>query len=249
MIQGGDPSGTGCGGESAFGKPFRDEFDSRLRHDARGILSMANSGENTNNSQFFITFAPTPHLDLKHCVFGRVVGGIATLDRMEAVSPDKNEVPTSEIKILSTSVMINPIPEANALIVAEIERSRELKKKNEVTTLLGKRDSSHVALEGPIASSASSSYPLGASETASSSQTLAVPPAVGRYLNSGSVSKHAGISSSSIGGAASKVPRTTGSSQADKVAAFMRSQAESGLVGVDGGGIKKKKIGGDFSSW
>ena len=57
-VQGGDPSGTGTGGESAWGqgKPFRDEFDSRLKHDSRGVLRMANSGENTNKSQFFMTF-------------------------------------------------------------------------------------------------------------------------------------------------------------------------------------------------
>lgn len=89
MIQTGDPTGTGTGGESAFKKPFKDEFDTRLSHCSRGILSMANSGPNTNGSQFFITFMATPHLDLKHTVFGRVVGGLATLDRLEEVRTTK----------------------------------------------------------------------------------------------------------------------------------------------------------------
>lgn len=88
VLQGGDPTGTGTGGHSAFPEQryFRDEFDDiRLIHDQRGVLSMANSGPNSNASQFFITFAPAPHLDRKHAVFGRVVGGMATLDRIENV--------------------------------------------------------------------------------------------------------------------------------------------------------------------
>lgn len=86
MVQGGDPTGTGAGGSSAFGgRPFRDEFDTRILHDAKGVLSMANSGPNSNGSQFFMLFAPAKHLDLKHSVFGRVVGGLSTLDKMEQV--------------------------------------------------------------------------------------------------------------------------------------------------------------------
>ena len=79
-------SGTGCGGESAFSKAFNDEFDTRLSHSGRGVVSMANSGANTNTSQFFITFKDCKHLDLKHTIFGKVVGGIANLDKLEAVS-------------------------------------------------------------------------------------------------------------------------------------------------------------------
>ncbi|RLO07964.1 hypothetical protein DYB28_015164 [Aphanomyces astaci] len=71
MMQGGDPSGTGKGGESIWGAPFKDEFDSRLLHSNRGVLSMANSGSNSNNSQFFITFKECHYLDNKHSVFGR----------------------------------------------------------------------------------------------------------------------------------------------------------------------------------
>ncbi len=86
VLQGGDPTGTGAGGESAFGKAFKDEFDTRILHSYRGVLSMANSGPNTNGSQFFITLNEAKHLDLRHPVFGRVVGGAAVLDQIEAVS-------------------------------------------------------------------------------------------------------------------------------------------------------------------
>ena len=83
MVQFGDPTGTGRGGEGAFERKFDDELVPPLKHDRRGVLSMANSGANTNSSQFFITFAACPHLDGKHTVFGHVVGGMQALDAME----------------------------------------------------------------------------------------------------------------------------------------------------------------------
>ena len=75
LLQGGDPTGTGTGGESIYGPTFKDELDSRLQHSGRGILSMANSGPSTNGSQFFVLYKSARHLDYKHTVFGKVVGG------------------------------------------------------------------------------------------------------------------------------------------------------------------------------
>jgi cyclophilin family peptidyl-prolyl cis-trans isomerase len=90
MIQGGDPTGTGSGGQSIYGKPFEDEIVSSLKHTAPGFLSMANRGPNTNTSQFFITLAATPWLDGKHTIFGKVVGG---MDVVQAIGKVKTTKP------------------------------------------------------------------------------------------------------------------------------------------------------------
>lgn len=99
MIQGGDPTGTGRGGESFFGKTFDDEITDDLKHVGAGILSMANSGPNTNGSQFFITLAPCPWLDGKHTIFGRVHTGMSVVKRLGSVATDEADRPKDKIAI------------------------------------------------------------------------------------------------------------------------------------------------------
>lgn len=129
MIQGGDPTGTGCGGESIWGNSFEDEFSAELRN-FRGALSMANAGPNTNGSQFFIVQAPevddrliaqmrqladrgypdevtdayaevggTPHLDFRHTVFGQVFDGMDVVDAIAAVETDRNDKPLTPVTV------------------------------------------------------------------------------------------------------------------------------------------------------
>ncbi|MBP5304095.1 MAG: peptidylprolyl isomerase [Clostridia bacterium] len=134
MIQGGDPEGTGCGGESIWGDSFEDEFDPELRN-YRGALSMANAGPNTNGSQFFIVQAPavddrllaqmrkladrgypdavtdnyeevggTPHLDFRHTVFGQVFEGMDIVDTIAAVDVDYNDCPLDPVVMESIEI-------------------------------------------------------------------------------------------------------------------------------------------------
>ena len=99
MIQWGDPTGTGRGGESIFGEKFDDEFHPTLKHD-KGVISMANAGPNTNGSQFFIVHAQNTHyLDGRHSVFGRVVEGMAVVEDIANVPVDRSDRPMSDVVI------------------------------------------------------------------------------------------------------------------------------------------------------
>lgn len=121
IIQGGDPTGTGKGGESAWGKPFANECHGDLKHEGRGVLAMANSGPDSNKSQFYITLKGIwDHLDGKHTVFGRVVGGDDTLNRIESVEVDKNDKPKKEIKIIRVVKYVDPFEE----VELEIDEQR-----------------------------------------------------------------------------------------------------------------------------
>lgn len=105
MIQGGDPTGTGRGGTSIYGQKFEDEIRKDLRFTGAGILAMANSGPNTNGSQFFITLAPTPYLDGQYTIFGRVSSGMRVVQRLGAVAVDAQDRPREDIKIHKARVV------------------------------------------------------------------------------------------------------------------------------------------------
>ncbi len=107
MIQAGDPTGTGRGGSSIWGKPFADEFHPELRFNRPGLLAMANSGPNTNRSQFFITVAATPWLNDRHTIFGEVSGGYEVVEAIVNASAVDGS-PREEQKILQACPVRGP---------------------------------------------------------------------------------------------------------------------------------------------
>lgn len=114
IIQTGDPQNNGKSlGTPIYGAPFEDEIRPSLRHNVRGIVSMANAGKpNTNGTQFFITFAKHSHLDGKNTVFGRVIDGAeegGTLERLESIKVDKKSRPLEKIRILNITIHANPM--------------------------------------------------------------------------------------------------------------------------------------------
>mmetsp|Transcript_18599 Transcript_18599/g.59738 ORF Transcript_18599/g.59738 Transcript_18599/m.59738 type:complete len:177 (+) Transcript_18599:70-600(+) len=109
MVQGGDPTGAGKGGASIWGGKFADEIHPENKHSARGILAMANSGPNTNGSQFYITYAKHPHLDNSYSVFGKLIDGFETLNAIERTPCNEKHRPLSEIRLEHVTIHANPL--------------------------------------------------------------------------------------------------------------------------------------------
>ena len=105
MIQGGDPTGTGRGGQSLWGGTFEDEFTPQNLFDKKGLLAMANRGPNTNSSQFFITTSIPQNLNGKHTIFGEVIEGYDVVERIENTPVDAMDRPIKDQKIISASIL------------------------------------------------------------------------------------------------------------------------------------------------
>lgn len=132
IAQGGDPLGTGEGGESIYGKPFKDEFHSRLRFVRRGLVACANSGPNDNGSQFFFSLGECKELHNKHTIFGKVAGDtLYNLPRFEEGEIDKDDRPVYPQKISKTEVLVNPFTDIvpREAIANEIPKEDRKKKK------------------------------------------------------------------------------------------------------------------------
>ncbi|XP_013373898.1 PREDICTED: peptidyl-prolyl cis-trans isomerase CWC27 homolog isoform X2 [Chinchilla lanigera] len=133
IVQGGDPTGTGTGGESIYGAPFKDEFHSRLRFNRRGLVAMANGGPHDNGSQFFFTLGRADELNNKHTIFGKVTGDtVYNMLRLTEVDIDDEERPRNPHKIKSCEVLFNPFDD---IIPREIKKPKKEKPEEEVKKL------------------------------------------------------------------------------------------------------------------
>ncbi|KAL7051001.1 hypothetical protein ACKWTF_004290 [Chironomus riparius] len=153
MIQGGDPTSkhgkAGKGGTSIWNNKFEDEFKPGLSHNFRGIVSMANSGPNTNGSQFFITYRSCKHLDGKHVIFGKLVGGGESLNDMEKVEVDKFDYPIEDIIIQSCTVFVDPYEEVDQELeeLRRVEAEKIQKEKDELMAAKKKKQQKSTALK------------------------------------------------------------------------------------------------------
>ncbi|XP_029301128.1 spliceosome-associated protein CWC27 homolog isoform X2 [Cottoperca gobio] len=129
IVQGGDPTGTGTGGESIYGRPFKDEFHSRLRFNRRGLVAMANAGPHDNGSQFFFTLGRADELNNKHTVFGKVTGDtVYNMLRLAEVECDDDERPLNPHKIKIAEVLHSPFED---IIPRETRKAKKEKDKEE----------------------------------------------------------------------------------------------------------------------
>lgn len=133
IVQGGDPTGTGTGGESIYGAPFKDEFHSRLRFNRRGLVAMANAGPHDNGSQFFFTLGRADELNNKHTIFGKITGDtIYNMLRLAEVDTDNEERPLNPHRIKSCEVLFNPFDD---IIPREIKKLKKEIPEEKVKTL------------------------------------------------------------------------------------------------------------------
>lgn len=131
IVQGGDPTGDGTGGESIYGQPFKDEFHQRLRFSRRGLVAMANAGKDDNGSQFFFTLAATPELQNKHTIFGKVVGDTVFNMVKLAEGLIEDERPVYPYKIIKTEVLNNPFPDIEPKVTQVHTKEKKKKEKKQ----------------------------------------------------------------------------------------------------------------------
>ncbi|THV07668.1 cyclophilin-like protein [Dendrothele bispora CBS 962.96] len=175
MIQTGDPTGTGAGGESYWGTPFRDEYDLKgsAKHDSRGVVAMANKGAGTNGSQWYVSFKATPHLDRKHTVFGKLVGGEDVLDALENLPrKDGTERPAKSVKITEVIIYQDPFEEYKTRLAKKLAKRAEAQNGPKATP--EKRQGDDMNWFG---------IKVGSDTPSTATSSVGVGSGVGKYLN------------------------------------------------------------------